>query len=389
MPAVDPAVEAAAWGLLARVGQTFSASSAAACTTRVDITAAGRADDLTVRSTFGPNATMRVESLGSSLVVADGYLNIVDQRIHDRYIRVPVGARVADAVEGVFNDLSLAGFEVLMRDGFPPQAWLDPLLMRAVGGPRPIDMTTLETADGRKITRIAVAGYMGRGVVDIDPDRFVLLGAAARMSVVPEQGAEPIHWEMQLRSEVALLEALEAPITFDPGVRQPVTTRRELDPVARNRVEVGQEAPALKAKDLSGNEVDLTSFRGRPVVLDFWTSWGEACASSLDQLQTLADSAGSAGDDGVVVLPVNVMERMHGEEDRFTQARAYWKQGGWTMPTLVAPAEAIQTAWGVTSVPLQILIDPQGRVSRVWNGLRPDWPKEIRAALRSIGGSRR
>lgn len=51
---------------------------------------------------------------------------------------------------------------------------------------------------------------------------------------------------------------------------------------------LGRPAPALAVHDMEGKTVNLESFRGKTVLLDFWTTWCPPCradAPALDKLQ--------------------------------------------------------------------------------------------------------
>ena len=54
-----------------------------------------------------------------------------------------------------------------------------------------------------------------------------------------------------------------------------------------------EPAPPLKLKTLDGNEMDLASFRGKSVLVDFWASW---CAPCREQMLMLARLYGELKD---------------------------------------------------------------------------------------------
>src|SRR3989344_1648705 len=45
--------------------------------------------------------------------------------------------------------------------------------------------------------------------------------------------------------------------------------------------EVGKQAPQFTLTDFSGNQVSLSSFQGKPVVITFWGSWCLSCLKDL------------------------------------------------------------------------------------------------------------
>ena len=45
--------------------------------------------------------------------------------------------------------------------------------------------------------------------------------------------------------------------------------------------EVGQKAPQFTLTDFNGNQVSLSSFQGKPVVITFWGSWCLSCLKDL------------------------------------------------------------------------------------------------------------
>ena len=50
---------------------------------------------------------------------------------------------------------------------------------------------------------------------------------------------------------------------------------------------VGESAPLFTLKDLDGNEVSLSSFKGKPVLLNFWATWCYFCKKERKELDAL------------------------------------------------------------------------------------------------------
>ena len=66
---------------------------------------------------------------------------------------------------------------------------------------------------------------------------------------------------------------------------------------------IGQPAPDLTLKDLSGNEVSLSSLKGKTVLLNFWATWCPYCRKERAELNTLHDEY---KDRGLVIVSVSI-----------------------------------------------------------------------------------
>ena len=65
-------------------------------------------------------------------------------------------------------------------------------------------------------------------------------------------------------------------------------------------------APDFTLKDLDGNEVSLSDYKGKIVVLNFWATWCRYCIEEMPDFNELDKEMADAGDG--VVLAVNVQE---------------------------------------------------------------------------------
>lgn len=66
---------------------------------------------------------------------------------------------------------------------------------------------------------------------------------------------------------------------------------------------VGSVAPEFELKDLEGNPVKLSSFRGKYVLIDFWASWCGPCRKEIPNIKQVYNSF---ADKGLVVIGVSV-----------------------------------------------------------------------------------
>ena len=117
-----------------------------------------------------------------------------------------------------------------------------------------------------------------------------------------------------------------------------------------------EEAPGFVLQDLEGNSVALDDFQGRPVVLNFWATWCGPCQIEIPSFSQFADD-----NPDVVVLGV----AMDGSPEELTRAA---QEMGIRYPVVLANPE-IKEAYGVTTLPTTVIIDPAGEVHSAHTGM--------------------
>jgi cytochrome c biogenesis protein CcmG/thiol:disulfide interchange protein DsbE len=133
------------------------------------------------------------------------------------------------------------------------------------------------------------------------------------------------------------------------------------DPHAVPDVRTGTQAPTWKLVDLEGREWSSESLRGKPVVLNFWSTW---CGPCKFEHPVLLQAAQAYPD--VVFLGVIY-------SDEPTAVSRYLDRNGKAYPHLVDPAGHAAIDFGVTGVPETFFIDRGGRiVHKEAQALRPD-----------------
>jgi thiol-disulfide isomerase/thioredoxin len=117
-----------------------------------------------------------------------------------------------------------------------------------------------------------------------------------------------------------------------------------------------EEAPGFVLRDLDGEEVALDSFRGKPVVLNFWATWCGPCRTEIPSFVEFAQE-----NPDVVVLGVAV-------DGSPSELRAASERLGIDYPVLIATDE-IKAEYGVETLPTTVIIDPEGEVHSAHSGM--------------------
>jgi cytochrome c biogenesis protein CcmG/thiol:disulfide interchange protein DsbE len=116
---------------------------------------------------------------------------------------------------------------------------------------------------------------------------------------------------------------------------------------------VGATAPAFTLRRLDGQgTVSLASYRGKPVVLNFWASWCEPCKSEAAVLERDWTSYRSRG---VVFLGVDYHD-LDSDGRRFVSAHAL------TFPMLQDGSGSVTNRYGISQVPETYVLNRQGKV---------------------------
>jgi peroxiredoxin len=121
-------------------------------------------------------------------------------------------------------------------------------------------------------------------------------------------------------------------------------------------VEVGMAAPEFALESTDGKIFTLSQLRGVPVILTFWSTDCEDCIGELADKTSFAKAHPEIEMLGVAIDS--------GSLDDLADAR---HEHGISFPVLESNSN-VQTAYGITELPVTLLIDDQGRIQQIEEG---------------------
>lgn len=124
------------------------------------------------------------------------------------------------------------------------------------------------------------------------------------------------------------------------------------DPQAIPSRLIGKPMPPFSLITLDGRTVSSVQLRGKPVLINFWSSW---CVPCIEEHAALLEAAARFGG-SVQIVGVLYQDTVEG-------ARAFnARYGEPSWPTVIDPSGALALDFGVTGPPESYFVDAQGTV---------------------------
>ena len=113
------------------------------------------------------------------------------------------------------------------------------------------------------------------------------------------------------------------------------------------------KAPDFTVYDAEGNEVHLTDFVGKPIVLNFWASWCGPCKMEMPDFNEKYLELGEE----VQFLMINMTD---GSRETVAIASEFIKESGYSFPVFYDTKMDAANTYGAYSLPMTFFIDAEG-----------------------------
>lgn len=121
----------------------------------------------------------------------------------------------------------------------------------------------------------------------------------------------------------------------------------------------GHPAPDFELKNLDGELVRLSDFKGKPVIVNFWATWCPPCRAEFPDFQKVSVEQA----DKLVIIGIN---HTTGDSPQFVPD--FVAEFGITFPIVLDETGETVKAYKVVGLPTTVFIDSNGIVKEVFAG---------------------
>ncbi|MGW7161347.1 TlpA family protein disulfide reductase [Paenibacillus taichungensis] len=129
------------------------------------------------------------------------------------------------------------------------------------------------------------------------------------------------------------------------------------EPRRTGAIEAGATAPEFTAVNSAGEQVKLSDYRGKVVMINFWASWCTPCVREMPMINQIAQTY----QNDVETLFVNVGEAKG-------TIREFMEKQQFDFPVIIDVTGKVSRLYRITGLPATMIIDQEGIFSHILLG---------------------
>jgi peroxiredoxin len=141
-----------------------------------------------------------------------------------------------------------------------------------------------------------------------------------------------------------------------------VLSGRNAQPALPPVGELNRPAPDFTLPGLDGQDVRLSDYRGKVVLVNFWGTWCEPCKEETPALQ---QSYQKLRDQGLVIIGVDLRSQEGDGAEGVDNVRSFTERYGVTYPIALDVKGETARAFQIYPIPTSYFIDPNGTIRYV------------------------
>jgi thiol-disulfide isomerase/thioredoxin len=206
--------------------------------------------------------------------------------------------------------------------------------------------------------------------------RYLIFVQPKRAVVYPAYDPERLMVSMRIFKSLMILGMLVVAVAYWRGSRP----KQDIDwsavnantPQQASAAGEGVLATGFTLKTLEGKEVSLSSFKGKPVLLNFWATWCPPCLEELPSLLKFASMAKQKY--GLETIAVSI-DTTDVPVRKLFQKKKFWPGGDLPLTILMDTNAAVAGAYGSSKFPESFFLDADLRIVRRFTGAQ-DWTSQ-------------
>ena len=161
---------------------------------------------------------------------------------------------------------------------------------------------------------------------------------------------------------IALLSACSMEQSSESGMNN-MSNQTMTNTTSSKHPLVGKEASDFELKDMKGNTVKLSDYKGKKVYLKFWATWCGPCRQSMPELEKLVKDTDRDFEILTIMAP-----GLQGEKTEEEFVKWFDQQDYKSVPVLYNPDGSSFSDYQVRSIPTEVFIDSHGKIGHIQLG---------------------